>query len=455
MRKLLILFFILILFVNEAFAIVRFEEDHSLPMVKFSVIFENAGGASDPLKKKGLSNLAAKLLLKGTKKTRKDLLQKKIDILGATLETFSNTDGLILQGTVISQNLDSFLDLVEEIILYPNLSLSELRMTQSELKSQILDSRGSDMMLASEFHLKNLYGKHPYGNLPTGTIKGLSNIYFKDVKDFFAKNLTSQNIHFVGFGDANKEHVQRRVEEFIAKLSWSKPARTVLTAYETPVIFSPNERLRVIFINKPDATQSQVFIGGEGIRPETSGYYSILVGNQVFGGRGFNSRLIQELRVKRGWTYGAANTFLLGREKRHFSIRFFPKTEDTVPAISLALDLLTSWVHGGVKKDEFELAKATLTNKTPFLLDTPSKRMNSLIEEILYKLPKNYHQDLLKNYQSVSYESIAPALAQNVNVNQLVITVLGRKDKILKKLAEKLQIEQKSIKVFHYKHELD
>jgi zinc protease len=140
--------------------------------------------------------------------------------------------------------------------------------------------------------------------------------------------------------------------------------------------------------------------------------------------------MMQEIRVKRGWTYGASNSFRFGTQPRHFAMYYFPKTADTVPAINLSLKLFEDFVNNGIKPEEYEFAKQSLVNNAPFNYDTPRKRLENATTEYLINFPRGYFKDFASNIDRVSYGDIAPSLKSLLDTQDLALTVVGDKAKL-------------------------
>jgi zinc protease len=180
----------------------------------------------------------------------------------------------------------------------------------------------------------------------------------------------------------------------------------------------------LILVDKPERTQTQILIGGLGTHASDPDHTALLVGNTIFGGT-FTARLTQEVRSKRGWSYGAYSSLPVDRRRQAFSMWTFPKAEDAGPCIALKLDLLHQLRERGVTKKELAWAKRYLTRSHAFAVDTPSKRVGMELDAALYDLPADYYSNYLGRIAEVSVEQINQALASRLPEDDLLVVVVG------------------------------
>ncbi len=405
---------------------VEFETDRSLPIIYLSVLI-NAGAVHDEQEKLGLASIASKMLLRGTQKHSKIDFFNELDKLGGTIGVDVRNEGIVFRAAVLSENLEKFLELFEETIVKPKFTAEELIKLKKETIGQILEQKSNDRYLVGYHFNRFFYGNHPYGNPILGTEVSLKNITTKDIIDFYNDYFGSKSITLFGSGDSNSEVIEKWFASVLMKLNALHPEAKSAPIISKPVISSGR---RAILINKPNSTQTQILIGGIGIRPEDSGFYAVQLANQSFGGGTFQSTLMQEIRVKRGWTYGINNAFRFGIQPRHFAIHLFPKNADAVPAIELTLKLFENWVKNGITKEDFDYAKQSLVNNSPFNYDTAKKRLENSTQEFLYNFKKGYYKDWSDEINKVSSSDIVPALLETFKPENLTLVVVGDASKL-------------------------
>lgn len=407
-----------------------FEEDNSLPIVYMNIVTDS-GSAQDPKDKLGLANLTYRMLLRGTHAHDKNTFNEELDRLGSQLSVDVRTEGTVIRAAVLSENLEPFLKLVTEALTQPRFSAEETAKLKKEVEADILDNLSDDHYLVSYHFQRFFYGDHPYSHPTVGTLSGVKKISAIDLLDNYSKLLGGSNLALFGTGEAKKEVIEAWFTDLQEKLNALHPDAHAVPKVAAPV---PEVGRRILLVNKAGITQSQVLIGGVGPTPDTAGFYAIQLANHSFGGTTFESRMMKELRVKRGWTYGAYSSFQFGRQPRHYSLYFFPKTADTKPAIDLALALFQDYVKGGITKEEFDFSKTSLVNNAPFNYDTAKKRVENATTEHLTLLPHGYFKDYAGNIESVKMDGVLPALQGFFNPANLTIVVVGDASKLKKSL---------------------
>src|SRR6185436_10005196 len=171
-------------------------------------------------------------------------------------------------------------------------------------------------------------------------------------------------------------------------------------------------------------TQTQILIGCLGTHPSDADHLALHVGNTIFGGT-FTARLMQEVRAKRGWSYGAYSNLPYDRRRRGFSLWTFPKAADAAACIKLEIELLEKWVSGGVTPKELSWAKRYLVRSHAFAVDTATKRVGQALDEEVYGLPPGYHSEYIDRIKAFSLEDVNAAIKNRITPSNLIVTVLG------------------------------
>ncbi len=164
--------------------------------------------------------------------------------------------------------------------------------------------------------------------------------------------------------------------------------------------------------------------GGLGTHPRDPDHVPLLVANTVFGGT-FTSRLMQEVRVKRGWSYGAASRAGFDRQRDAFSMSAAPSAADAAGCLTLMMDLLSDWRRTGITQAELDFAKKYLVRSHAFEVDTARKRVHQKLERALYDLPEDYHATFLDKVQSATLDQANSAVRERVSQDDVVMAVVG------------------------------
>jgi zinc protease len=427
---------------------VSFEVDNSLPIVQINVAIK-AGGASDPEKQLGVTNFMGEMLLRGTLLRNKEQIDLALDQMGAVLAVETRSESMILRGAVLSSQLDNFLDLLNEIVTKPSFPEREMPHLKSEVVSQILEEMGSDSDLASRKFTEILFKNHPYGKPILGKTTTVNKLTRKEVIDQYEKIFDDQQLLVVGTGDASQEKItvwSQRLGETLHKMHPNSKVETIAVPKNLPT-------RELVIVDKPHRTQTQITGGQIGIRMTDPRFFPLYLGNHAFGGSSFSARLMQEIRVKRGWSYGAGSYFRSSKQPRSWQFHLFPAAKDTPPALALTLEMISDVKAHGITQAEFDFAQTSLVNSAGFMYDTPKKRVeNKLIERTL-DLPDGYMKSYGPEIQKVQLEQVNNALHDFLEPDHLLTVVVGTASELKEKLAKAAGIPVDQVQVVPYTEE--
>ena len=136
------------------------------------------------------------------------------------------------------------------------------------------------------------------------------------------------------------------------------------------------EGRKLWLVDKPDRTQTQMLLMQESIRPEGERYAAAWVANEAFAGGGFGARLMQEVREKRGWSYGASANWSHLEQSSVYWLYVYPSTGDAINCLKLVYDLYALLQAEGISEAELQYARGSIVNSAAFYTDTPRKRLN-------------------------------------------------------------------------------
>lgn len=427
---------------------VKFEPDTSIPMVYLNVAVK-AGGAHDPKGAYGISNFMGEMLLRGTNSRTKEQIDLALDQIGAILEVETRSEALIFRGSVLSAKLPDFMEILNDILTNPKFPESEIQKLKREIVSQILLERGRDNALARSRWDRFLFADHPYGKPLLGTVRDIEKLTRASIVDHYNRFIQDRNLLVVGAGDAEESFVKSWADRLAEKRPDSKgenPIRVV----DAPV---PPKSRRLQLIDKPERTQTQIYIGQIGVRMTDDDFFPLYLGNHAYGGGSFSARLMVEIRVKRGWSYGAYSYFRHGLRPRSWQTYFFPATKDTPDALAKGLEMISELKEKGITKEEFEFAKQSLVNSSGFMYNTPKKRVENILLERTLNLPDGFMKSYGPALAKVSHDEVNQALKSYLAPESLSILVLGTAKDLKAKLAEKSGVPEKEITVVPYSQE--
>ena len=424
----------------------EFERDPSLPIVYINVVVKS-GSASDPEDRSGLTNFLAEMLLRGTQKHSKAQIDEMLDTLGARLDADTRLESLVFRGAVLSSQLKPFLSLLEEILTQPKFTSHEVKKLKSEVISGLQEELGHDPSLGQRRFNRFLFKDHPYGKPVLGTMNDIEKITLADLNTHYNRIVRGPSLLILGSGDAPQETVQK----FAQDLDQQRPALAGASKETQNLTVPTNEKTRrLLIVDKPDRTQTQINLGQIGVRMTDPEFFPLYIGNYAFGGHSFSSTLMIEIRIKRGWSYGANSNFRHGLLPRSWSLHVFPAEKDAAAALEYSLKLLEELQVKGITREHFELAQSSLINSSGFMYNTPRKRIeNTLLEKTLH-LPDGFIRSYGEELKKVNYEEVNSSLKKFLKPESISIAVVGTAKNLKTPLAKaaKVPLEQVVVKPY-------
>lgn len=393
------------------------EPSPALPLVSVVIAFRS-GSAHDPSGLEGLARLTGRMLRRGAEGWTSAAIEETIDLLGGELGIDVSPSATIAHFEVIKRSLEPFLDLVATVLSRPMFEAGELERLKREAVAEIVESRDSDGLLCARAFRRTVFAVHPYGRRVSGQIATLRAIQRSDVEKFYNTHYTQSNAHVIISGDVDVEEGNAIASKLVERLP-------VGARIEDPVPPpKPISGRRLVFVDKPERSQTQMIVGGLGTHPSDEDHIPLLVANTAFGGT-FTSRLMQEIRDKRGLSYGTSSRLGVDRQRDAFMMWAAPKASDGALCLSLMLDLLHRVREGGVTAEELSFVKKYLIRSHAFEVDTARKRAHRKLEAALFDLPEGYYERQNERIEAVTLDEANAALKNRLSEDDMIIAVVG------------------------------
>lgn len=409
-------------FTLEGGSTVFVEESHALPIVSI-VVALRSGSAFDPPGKDGCARLAGRMLRRGCEGLTTHEIEDAIDRLGGELSIDLSASSLAFHTQVIERNLDAFVDLVARILSTPTFIDEELARLKRETVAEIIEGRDSDRSLATAFFRRAMFAGHPYGRSALGTVKGVEALTIDDVRAFYKRHVTQANAVLGFAGDVTAERAKELAERLVKKLP-----RGEAIADPVPEPKGPTGR-RLVLVDKPERTQTQILIGTMGTWPHDDDHIALGVANAVLGGT-FTSRLMKEVRSKRGWSYGAYARLSIDRQRQSFSMWTFPAATDAPACIGLEIEMYEAFLEKGITSREASFIKRYLVRSQAFEVDTASKRLHQALDIEILGLPPDYHTGYADKVAAVTPDEANEAVKRRLKKDDLLVVVVGTASQI-------------------------
>ena len=341
-------------------------EKRDVPLVGISAIVRG-GAVTDPEGKAGLASLLASMLEKGAGERDAAAFAETVDAAGATLSTRVGLESITISGEFLSKDVGLAVELLTDMLRTPALDRSEFVKLRDRQIDLISAAKDTDLTgLLPLFGAAWLFADHPYGTAVDGDETSLANIAHRDLKGFYEDFVGADRLVISVVGDIDAPEIITALTEAFA--DW-RPAAQPLP--DVPAA-EPQSGRRVLLIDKPGATQTYFWLGNVGVARDFAQRAELDIANTLFGGR-FTSLLVDEMRTKAGLTYSARSSLSRPTQPGSFAIVSFTKTDTTIVAIDLALDLLELMREEGFSEELVTSGKNYILGQFAPRLETSSQ----------------------------------------------------------------------------------
>lgn len=403
-------------------------EHRELPVADF-VLVVGTGAEADPARHVGLATMTAQMLTEGAGRRRSLDIADQEAFLGIELSAGSGWDASRIALHTPTAQLDSALALFADVALRPTFPANELDRLKRERLTTLLQLRDRGPEIANVVYSSLLFGaEHPYGRSLIGTEASTRRITRADVRRFYDSYFRPNNATLIVVGDVTADDVERRVQSLFGR--WARRAIPTMN-YRTPPAAGST---MVYLVDKPGAPQSSVRIGAIGVARSTEDYFPLLVMNTILGGS-FTSRLNNNLRETKGYTYGASSGFGMRRAPGPFTARaeiVAAKTDSSLIEFMKELRSIRDTVSGA----ELLRARRFLQLQLPGDFETTGDIASQLVPVVLYGLPLDYYGSYVQRIEDVTQADVQRVAQRYIDPSKLTIVIVGDRKSLEPSLRE-------------------
>ncbi len=397
---------------------VVFFQAMEVPMLDISIAF-SAGSAYDDAHF-GLSALTTRLINQGNAGHDANDIADKLAETGAQFDAQSTRDmvALSLKTLTTQSALKEATDTFAMIINHPDFPLQSFNREKNQQLMGIAQDLESPDKVADQTFFKALYQKHPYAHPIYGTREHVNAITIEQVRTFYHQFFVSHNAVLVMVGAIDESTARQLAENLTKDLAQGKGAAEIPRA--TPLTEEVN--LEIEF----PSSQTMLRLGQLGINHHDKNYFPLLVGNYTLGGGALVSRLANEVREKRGLTYGVYSQFSPMPGLGPFLISLSTQTKQANTALDITRETLSAFVKQGPNKKELFAAKHYLTGSFPLSLASNRNIADMLLKIAFYHLPEDFLDTYTANINAVTAEQIKDAFQQTLHPDALLQVAVGK-----------------------------
>ncbi|GIZ12565.1 pitrilysin family protein [Pseudomonas sp. NCCP-436] len=395
---------------------VLFVEAHELPMFDLRLTF--AAGSSHDGDVPGLAALTNAMLNEGVPGKDVGAIAAGFENLGAEFANGAYRDMAVasLRSLSAREQREPAMALFAEVLGKPTFPEDALARIKNQLLAGFEYQKQNPGKLASLELFRRLYGEHPYAHPSDGTEQSVPAISRQQLQAFHARAYTAGNAVIALVGDLSRNEA----EAIAAQISAALPKGPALPKIAQPQTPAPSNS----HIEFP-SNQTHLMIAQLGIDRRDPDYAALYLGNQIFGGGGFGTRLMSEVREKRGLTYGVYSGFSAMQARGPFMINLQTRAELSEGTLALVKQLLADYLRDGPTQQELDNAKRELAGSFPLSTASNADIVGQLASMGFYDLPLNYLDDFMRDVQNLTAEQVKAAMARHLAPEALVVVTAG------------------------------
>jgi len=414
-------------------AVVHLVESPAIAMLDVQIDFDG-GSRRDPPNKVGLASMTAALLEKGVVAKNgqpgwdENALGEAWADLGAQFGASAGSDrfSFVLRTLTEPDLLAKAVALAARQIAEPAFPDDVWQRDKQKVIAGIKESDTRPATLARRAYSQAVYGGHPYGH--EFTEAGVANIATADMRAFYQATVVACRARVNLVGAVNRAQAEQIATAMLARLPQASPQTPCSSQPALPPVAEVQPLAEAVQKTIAfDAAQAQVLIGQPGYKRSDPAFFPLLVGNYILGGGGFVSRLMTEVREKRGLTYGVYSNFAPGMHAGAFTVSLQTRPDQAKQALEVARQVVKDFVANGPLDAEVKAAKDNLTGGFALLIDSNRKLLGNISNIAWYDLPTTYLDTWTAQIEKVTAQDVKAAMAAKLQPEKMVTVILGAK----------------------------
>ena len=391
-------------------------EEPSIPFVALEIRFRGSASLDLP-GKRGATNLMTGLLEEGAGEMTAQEFQTAREALAASFSFRAYDDTLSISARFLTENKGEALELLRKALVDPNFDQDALDRVRAQVLSGLAGDEKNPNTIASDVFNAAAFGDHPYGSSSDGTVESVAALTQDDMFDAHRNALTRDRLFVAVVGDTTAEAVGEMLDDLLGALPAEGPAAP------DDVDFGLAGGVTVVDFDTPQAV---ALFGHKGLKRDDDDFFAAFIINHVLGAGGFESRLMTEVREKRGLTYGIS-TFLVPKFHAEMMLGSVASSNAT---IAEAIDVTrTEWARmadEGMSAEELAVAKTYLTGEYPLRFDGNAEIAKIMVGMQMIGLPPEYVVNRNDYVEAVTLEEINRVASELLQPDDLHFVVVGK-----------------------------
>ncbi len=394
-----------------------FEEDRHLPIISMQLVFKNSGFLTDS--KDGLVKLTTKLLNEGTKRDGSVGFATKLENRAINLSAQTGAETFVIELSSLKSEFNNGVELLKELLKDPNYTDETLKKIKIQTLGE-LKRKESDFDYISALNMKGmLFPDTKLAKPSLGTVDSIKGINLSDIKEYISSHIALGNAIVVMGGDINNSEASKLAIGILKELpnSKSKPLPTLKAIGKNQI-----KEIKV------ESKQAYIYFGSPLDVPYNSKErYLSKVASFILGSSGFGSRLMEEIRVKKGLAYSAYSRFAINRTYSYFWGYLQTKVASKDEAVKSVKEVISKFLEKGVTKEELESAKEFLLGSEPLRNETLSQRLHRAFQEFYQDRPLGSTLKDLEKIQNIKLDELNSFIKKHSEIDKISFSVVTNK----------------------------
>ena len=397
----------------------------ALPMLDIEISID-AGDRFDPTGKSGLASMTAELMNYGARSSKGALseaqIADEIADLGANFGISVGGERAVIRIRSLSRKdlRDRAVQLASAMLSAPTYDAKILEREKQRAITGLLEAETKPESVLERRFRKSVYGNYPLSESPS--VKSVGSVSVSDLARFHQQFYRGDRIIVSIVGDVSPAEASEIVGVLLKNVPQSGAAIPALPQFER----SPIEPLASRQIYIPfDSQQAHIAMGMTAITRSNPDYFPLIVGNYILGGGGFVSRLMSEVREKRGLAYSVFSYFAPGKDAGIFQAGLQTKGDQATLALEVMNSTIANFIVNGATPSELQAAKANLVNGFPLRIDNNRKLLDNVSSIAWNDLPLDTLETWTTKVDAVTLEQVSAAFQKYLAMDRMKIVVLG------------------------------
>src|SRR5690242_321762 len=406
-------------------------ERHETPLVSAQLLIKN-GGEVDPPELAGLADMIASLRTKGTQARDATKIAQEVESLGASLDSGARWDSSFATVSGMSSKIPQAMEILADVVRRPTFKSEEVERLRQQSLDNVTLALGDPGTIARLVAARVVFGDSPYGHPISGTTESLTRITAADIAKMHSRYYRPDNAILVIGGDIGAKDGFGLANRYFG--DWQKPT-TPLPTISASTQSTESKPGRVVVIDKPDAGQAAVYLARSGITRKDPDYFRGIVANSVLSG--YSGRLNQEIRIKRGLSYGAGSTLDTRRDVGPFVASAQTKNESGAAVADLLVGEIGRLSSAPPADVELTPRKAVLIGNFSRNLETVNGLVGQVGSLALYGVGLDEINRYINNVEAISTADVQKFAGARLDAKTSNIIIVGNAKAFLPELQKK------------------